>query len=107
MRPDVDAMWCAWRRMPSWHSGCAMTSASGCRAISSSSRRSENVSCTMQVPCHSTRSSRLACFFTNAPRCLSGANTIGTSPSAFTIFTAFDDVQITSDSAFTSAEQLM
>ena len=28
-------------------------------------------------------------------------------PSACTIFTAFDDVQITSDSAFTSAEQLM
>ena len=61
----------------------------------------------MQVPCHSTMSGRFACFATNAPRCLSGANTIFSPPSALTIFTAFDDVQMTSDSAFTSAEQLM
>ena len=33
--------------------------------------------------------------------------TIFSPSSAFTIFTAFDDVQMTSDSAFTSAEQLM
>ena len=71
-------------------------------------RRSENVSCTMQVPCHRTMSSRPLCFCTQRPRCRSGANTIFSSgPKDSTTWTALDDVQIMSLMAFTSADELM
>ena len=52
----VEPMWSASRRIRSSHSGCASTSAPGCSALSRSSFRSENVTCTEQTPGQSTMS---------------------------------------------------
>jgi len=65
------------------------------------------ISCTMQLPSHSTIS-RSVFFITYLPRFLSGAKIIFLSAGTLlTIATAFDDVQIISLKAFISAEQFM
>jgi len=84
-----------------------MSFASGWRTFSLVSCRSVNCSCTMQKPGQSTRS-RPVFLRTQAPRCRSGAKTIGVSAGKLrTTFSALEEVQITSESAFTPAEQLM
>jgi hypothetical protein len=103
----VDPTWSAYLRIESGHSGCAATRASGCCAFSRSSSRSENCSCTMQVPGHSVIG-RPVFFARNAPRCRSGAKRISFSGGIErTIFSAFDEVTMMSESALTAAEQLM
>ena len=84
-----------------------MTSAPGCRSIRPTSFRSLNVSWTMQLPCQSVigRSSVLEI---QRPRFLSGAKRISRSVGTeATILGALELVTMTSESAFTSAEQLM
>ena len=62
----------------------------------------------MQVPCHSTMSARLGLLGDERAEVLvRREHDLLSLPSALTIFTAFDDVQMMSDSAFTSALQLM
>ena len=61
----------------------------------------------MQVPGQSVIS-RSSVFARKAPRCLSGAKRISLSGGIErTIFSAFEDVTMMSESAFTAAEQLM
>ena len=89
------------------HSGCAISSASGWRTLSFCSCRSVNCSWTIQKPGHFT-SGRPVFFSTQAPRWRSGAKTMGVpAGKLLTIFSALLEVQITSLSAFTPAEQLM
>jgi hypothetical protein len=107
MMPVVEAMKSACASTASSHSGWQITSASGWRTRSSASRFALNCSCTMQVPGQITRSGRFASFATQRPRWRSGANTIGWPSKCFVILTAFEDVQIRSLIAFTSAEVLM
>ena len=61
----------------------------------------------MQVPCQTIRSSRPSWRDTQRARWRSGAKISGWSPNDFAIFTAFDEVQMRSLIAFTSALQLM
>ncbi len=104
-RPDVDATKAACARMRGSHSGCAMTSASGWRVTRSRSFCSENVSWTTHVPGQTTNF-RSSFFSSHAARLRSGAKTTG-SGICRRMTSADDDVTMTSDRAFTPAEQLM
>ena len=68
---------CAWRRMPSWHSGCAITSASGCcgHQLEQAPLAERLVDDAGALPRHEVGAVAPASA-TNAPRCRSGANTI-------------------------------
>ena len=59
------------------------------------------------LPQHHVGPVRLLLHEARRGACRARRRSSGRSGNAFTIFTAFDDVQMTSDSAFTSAEQLM
>jgi hypothetical protein len=61
----------------------------------------------MQVPGHRMRSSRPDSRATQRPRWRSGAKITFWPSKCFSICTAFEEVQIRSESAFTSAEVLM
>ena len=61
----------------------------------------------MQAPCHTIKSSRPDWPATQRARCRSGAKISGSSSKWDAIFTAFDEVQMRSLIAFTSALQLM
>ena len=100
-------MWSACRRIGSGHSGWAASFASGCFAFSFTISRSENCSCTMQVPGQSVIG-RPVFFARKAPRCRSGAKRISLSGGTeATIFSAFEEVTMMSERALTAAEQLM
>lgn len=104
---QIDPMKSAISRMASSHSGCAMSFASGCRCLSFVIFSWLNISCTIQVPFHSTIS--LPVFsITYLPRLRSGANMTGVSGGRVsTIFTALLLVQIISLNALIPAVQLI
>ncbi|MOA18633.1 hypothetical protein D3C78_1389670 [compost metagenome] len=106
-RAWVEPITSACSRTTSSHSGCASTTASGCRTLRATSLRAEKVSCTMQLPCHSTMSRPVFCI-SQRPRFLSGAKMMPWSLGMLLITrSALLEVRMMSESAFTSAVQLM
>ena len=101
----VENTWSASALTSGLHSGCAITGAPGCAALASSTISSETWSWIGQHPSHTVISTSGSCAAIHRPRFRSGPKRTRGAPRERTTSTALAEVQQTSVSALTSADE--